>query len=413
MSLFPRGNKRRGNKKRLSLGDQLKAALDFKSRRRARFHRAKTEDVDSAAGEAASSVASLLSRKGKGNSRGGKRRQQRSKGRGQRSMWRVALSILAWVLPAGVAVGAFVTPLLGVKAYHYVMEAGHFHVREVFIDGNVRVSYEEISELAGLGPGAHVLKLSTDEVAGKLEAHPWVAKATVEKRLPDRLTIRILEHRPVAYVAIGELVLVNGSGEPFALAGPDDTMDLPIITGIRAEDFEDPVRGEVAEADVRAAVNLSRLYDQMGLGVRWPISELRVEAGRSFTIVLSDVGTEVVLGLGPYRDKLYRLEWILENLRREGKAAEYVLLDGRTSGGGFGAVKSLGDEDTRVVVKADIAPTREELARQAAARAEEAKKAAATPQQADMFQPSADGSGDDKGKGDTSDTRGGDAKPAP
>jgi len=80
-------------------------------------------------------------------------------------------------------------------------------------------------------------------------------------------------------------------------------------------------------------------------------------------LVLSRTGTEVALGKGPYREKLYRLEWVLEKLHQEGAVAEYLLLDG--------AIASNPDrDDGRVIVRADLAATPEELAEEAHRRAE-------------------------------------------
>jgi hypothetical protein len=100
----------------------------------------------------------------------------------------------------------------------------------------------------------------------------------------------------------------------------------------------------------------------MGLSNRWPIGEIRVEGGRRATIVISEVGTEAVLGTGAYRQKLYRLEWILEKLHQEDKTADYILLD---RDGGTRASY----DDGRVVVAADLARSTEEIADEAHRRA--------------------------------------------
>jgi len=82
---------------------------------------------------------------------------------------------------------------------------------------------------------------------------------------------------------------------------------------------------------------------------------------------LSGSGTEVVLGQAPYRDKLFRLEWVLESLLAEGKTAEYVVLDAFT---GIGP----GADDGRVIVKADLASGRERMMELAAERARHAER---------------------------------------
>jgi cell division protein FtsQ len=276
------------------------------------------------------------------------------------------LAILAgWALPMAAAMLAFTTPFVGARAYEYIMKSGHFYVREVLISGNQHLSAEAVRDLAGIRPGTHVLAADLDEMQEALEANAWVASARVQRELPDRLSVHVDEHVPAAYLAIGELMLVNTSGQPFAAADPREDQELPIITGIREDAFDTNATAAQARADLRAAINLTRLYASMGLAGRWAIGEVRVEAGRRLTLVLSGKGTEAVLGTGPYRQKLYRLEWVLEKLHSEGKDADYVLLDGSD---GLGT----GGDDGRVVVAADLAPSPDEALAEASRRAEEA-----------------------------------------
>ncbi|MFT7580405.1 MAG: cell division septal protein FtsQ [Myxococcota bacterium] len=279
-----------------------------------------------------------------------------------------ALGIFAlWALPMGTAAVAFATPLLGVKAYEYVMQNGHFHVREVLVEGNISLDLEAVREIAGIAPGTHVLDTDMDAVAARLMAHPWIRWASVERELPDRLMVTLSEHQPAAYLAVGELVLVDKRGEPFAIAEIGETRKLPIITGVDAADLENPTRRAGTLSDIRAALNVSRLYDAMGLSARWPLAELRVDPMMGIGFVLSEVGTEVRVGHGPYRDKLMRLEWVLESLQQDGKVAEYVVLDGHSTGS---------QDDGRVIVKADMAAGRRQLMRQAKDRAVAAERQA-------------------------------------
>ncbi len=290
--------------------------------------------------------------------------EQPTRGAGSGPQREGALTLIVlWLVPVVAAIAAFSTPFLGARAFEYLMSTGHFMVREVLVDGARHLTEDEVMALAGIEPGTHVLATDLDAMTRRLEAHPWVARARAERELPDKLVLHLHEHRPVAYVALDEVMLVDNAGEPFAAAEAGELYDLPIITGVSFPgDDADPTlmapaaaHRSVARADVRAAVNLSRLYDGMGLANRWPIGEVRVEPGRRMTLVVSETGTEAVLGTGPYRQKLFRLEWILEKLHQEGKVAEYVLLDG--------AGPTLdGRDDGRVVVRAPQGPAPGEVA---------------------------------------------------
>lgn len=258
------------------------------------------------------------------------------------------------VLPVAIAAAGFAAPVLGVKAYKYVMQTGHFYVKDVLVAGNERLTYEEIRELAALKPNTHLLATNLEGMEVELERHPWVAAAHVQRELPNRLIVRISEHTPVAYVALGELWLVNRAGVPFTRVDGATELDLPIITGVSGKTLENKATRDRARSRIRAAVSLARLYRTMGLNNRWPIGEINIGAADTYSLVLSNDGTQVALGQHPFRHKFYKLEWVLENLRQRQRVADYVLLD----------LSRDGRDDGRVIVKADVAPTTAEKARE-------------------------------------------------
>lgn len=303
------------------------------------------------------------------------------KAKGNRRRENPLLIMLLWLLPMTAALAAFATPFLGARAYEYLMSTGHFMVRDVMVAGADHLDQPEILSLAGIRSGTHVLASDLDAMARRIESHPWVANALVERELPDRLIVTLDEHRPVAYIVLDRMWLVNASGEPFSEATRGSVLPLPIITGLKPGAFgPDATTAEAAvgRADVRAAVNLARLYTEVGLTNRWPVAEVRVETGGRMTIIVSELGTEAVLGTGPYRQKLYRLEWVLEKLHQDSKSADYVLLDGAGPRTGM-------RDDGKVVVASDLARTQSEIAEEAVRRARIAREI-----EASMNHPSAE-----------------------
>ena len=147
------------------------------------------------------------------------------------------LVLLLWRLPISAALMAFATPFLGARAYEYLMSTGHFMVRDVMVGGAHHLEQPEILQLAGIRPGTHVLATDLKAMARKIESHPWVANAMVERELPDRLIVSIDEHRPVAHIVLERMWLVNASGEPFSEATRGVTLPLPIITGVDGSAF--------------------------------------------------------------------------------------------------------------------------------------------------------------------------------
>lgn len=297
-----------------------------------------------------------------------------------RRVARPVLGFLAWAAPLAAAIAAFTVPLLGVRAYEYVMDSGYFRVREVVVDHAGPTGKDgagtrelrgaeappphhdraELLRIAGIDAGTHVLEADLEAMTKKLEADPWIRWAKVERELPDRIVIHVVEHEPSAFLAAGDLYLVDELGVPFAAAPADLALKLPVISGIEPERLTDAQESAAIAQELASALNIFRIWAGAGLSHRYPIGELRLQPGGAVTLVLegkaTGTATEIVLGRGPFREKLFRVEWILEHLRSVGSTAEYILLDLgdelASSGSPYaGATEMAG---ARVVVKADV-----------------------------------------------------------
>ena len=92
-----------------------------------------------------------------------------------------------------------------------------FALRTVTIDGLSRVSKQEVLDRAALPGGRSLLRLDPASIAARIERLPPVADASVTRKWPHALVIKVTERRPVAAVATGsEWVLVDIAGVAFA-----------------------------------------------------------------------------------------------------------------------------------------------------------------------------------------------------
>lgn len=79
-----------------------------------------------------------------------------------------------------------------------------FHVRHVDVTGNRRLTADQVVAAAGLQHPGSVFQVDPPAVERRLGSATWVRTATVSAQLPDRVSIRVDEWRPVAvYRAAG------------------------------------------------------------------------------------------------------------------------------------------------------------------------------------------------------------------
>jgi cell division protein FtsQ len=108
----------------------------------------------------------------------------------------------------------------------WVTNSPLFDMRRLVVTGASHVSAADVARLGRLGPSTNVLWLSTEMVARRIEADPWVQSVTVSRQLPSTLSVIVTERAPVAALS-GSPLLVSGDGTILALPGTGT--DLPKI----------------------------------------------------------------------------------------------------------------------------------------------------------------------------------------
>jgi cell division protein FtsQ len=85
------------------------------------------------------------------------------------------------------------------RAFFAWTARGGLAVRQVMVEGRERVSRAAVLEALGVGRGTPILAIDPVEAKARLEALAWVRSASVERRLPDTLYVRLVERRPLAF----------------------------------------------------------------------------------------------------------------------------------------------------------------------------------------------------------------------
>lgn len=107
-----------------------------------------------------------------------------------------------------------------------------FAVRQVDVTGVKRMARLPVYAAALDQPSNAMPLVDLGVIRDRLLAQPWVADASVSRRLPDTLAIRIVEREPMAlWQNKGEVKLVDASGVELQPVNAQDWPDLPLIVG--------------------------------------------------------------------------------------------------------------------------------------------------------------------------------------
>ena len=124
-----------------------------------------------------------------------------------------------------------------VSARAFVVDNPYFDVREIQVRGGNRVGGSEIVAMAGLKHGMNLWKIEPGAIEKKIAKHPWVRRVLVRREFPRRVVIEVEERKPRAIVAMGKLYYVDADGVVFKEVGEGESVDFPLLTGLRPEEL--------------------------------------------------------------------------------------------------------------------------------------------------------------------------------
>lgn len=166
------------------------------------------------------------------------RRRNRQRGRTWRRLARFALPAVGLLLLVGAGLRAWESDWLARKSawvlqryFDATADAG-LAVADVLVEGRKRTPGRDVLAALGVSRGAPILALDPTAARRRLEALAWVRGAVVERRLPDRVHVRLDERMPMAvWQHHGRLRVIDYGGEPIPGADPGRFAGLPRVVG--------------------------------------------------------------------------------------------------------------------------------------------------------------------------------------
>lgn len=234
---------------------------------------------------------------------------------------------LRWLqLIAGAVVVLAASIAVAWGARRYVMSSPRFAIRAVLVEGNQRRSAHEIAGTGGIEVGKNIFALDPATAGAAITADPWVERATVTRRLPSSIHVAVVEREARALAAIGgELYLATRDGDLFKKLAENDPADLPVVTGITAEQVARDRPGVVIA--VRRALDVVEDLDRAGVSARYPLQEIHIEKDGTLVFTIGKEAIALHLGQPPYRDKIAQAAQVLAEIARRKANASVIFLD--------------------------------------------------------------------------------------
>ena len=206
------------------------------------------------------------------------------------------------VLAAGVGATALGVPQRWWQKGAVAAADAGFEVRHVEVSGLNHLGKLPVYTAALDGSTNSMLLVDLEKSRQRLLALPWVADASVGRRLPDTLIVDIVERRPAALWQYQHHVsAIDRSGQPLTDEGLERFGKLPLVVGPEANRRASEILGRldqhpVLAKQVKAAILVG--------GRRW---DLQLRTGETMALPEGDAASERALTQFAALDKAHGL----------------------------------------------------------------------------------------------------------
>ncbi len=226
------------------------------------------------------------------------------KARLKRSLLRITKVTLATLAIPAVSYG-------GWWAYRQAVTTPYLAIHDIVVKGSRRVSKEEVLKLSGIRLGQNILSFSAKEAADSIRANPWIEDALIDRNLPGSIAIEVRERYPVAIVKLGSLYVMDINGVVFKRLAREDSLDLPVVTGLTMEGIGTDSKG-LQEGVIEI---IRTLTERKGFDIT-RVSEINVDPVFGLSVYTLEGGVRLTLGMGgtgSFEQKLKAFERILRS----------------------------------------------------------------------------------------------------
>jgi cell division protein FtsQ len=217
---------------------------------------------------------------------------------------------------------------IGVAGYYlvdYLRTSPALAVRSIEVHGIQRTDKAKLLRAAGLEEGMNIFAIEVKQVERKIEALSWIDTADVVRAVPDRISVEVQEHQPVAIISLESPYYVNNKGEVFKRVQPGESVDLPVLTGISRNEFQ--TDNQNVKAAILQAMQLVGWTKQISCLGDLSVAEINLDELIGASLVLDPGALTVHLGKKDVRKRLNSICRVLQEVKERKLQAHSIMLD--------------------------------------------------------------------------------------
>lgn len=191
------------------------------------------------------------------------------------------------------------------SAIEYFTTDSRFEVQKLAVSGLKRVEENQVLAKASFEVGTNLFHVKLDRIRERVEELPWVRHALVERVLPDKIIIKIVEREPIGLARIKGEVFQFDMDARILDPDPVSGSSFPILDGLRMDDH----KGNLEKVDL-----YRRVVEDLG---QTALSEIHINNSQEVTVVSASDPLLVNLGTVDFRSRWIKYLQLKPQIQRQ------------------------------------------------------------------------------------------------
>jgi len=161
---------------------------------------------------------------------------------------------------SGTLMKIMLTVVLMIVAVVFVCMSGAFNISEIVVEGNEKISKEQIVSFSGIEKGTNLFALSKGEVVSKIKENSYIDTVQVKMCLPNNVKL-IVQERKIEYALplANSYVYINRQG--YILEISNNPQNVPTILGFTTDLSNVKENDRLEENDLQKMTTVAKIME--------------------------------------------------------------------------------------------------------------------------------------------------------
>jgi len=196
--------------------------------------------------------------------------------------------------------------------YNFFTSSSYFFVKEVEVVGNNRLAVEDIVKSVGLAKDSNIFSVDISSISNVIRGNPWVKDVSVSRLLPDKLSVKLIERRPVAILSKKGIYLIGDDGTVMEKIEDYSAIPLPLLIGTDA--IVKKIGNKLESSSVVTLIEALAFCEESSFITHRGISSIQIMRNDKINLITRQGDISVII------DGLY----LSENLKKLDRIEEFI-----------------------------------------------------------------------------------------